>query len=230
MSAVIVSLPAQALPLKGDFVYHRGVGSDPVYYRVHPIDYQGIPAQEVVWENRAMRARHVLRRSDGKPLYTLRENLQRHDSIEVIYARRQGEPTLYRQHSHTGVVERKIRAEGLRDLGSLPVILGAALLHQDEIRFSALNYADGSVYAFRAAVTGYRQMTTASGLVRCALIEVRLDSWMAALLPRVQLVVPLLQAGMPFITYSGPALAGAGGTMSLHLSGITADLAMLKTR
>jgi len=231
MAAVMVSGAALALPVSGDFVYHGGVGSDPVYYRVHPIDYQGIPAQEVVWENSEMRARHVLRQSDGTSLYALREHIQQHDRIEVLYAQHQGEPTLYRHQSNSGLVEREISVKGLRDLGSLPATLGGALQHSDEIRFSALNYADGSVYTFRAALTGYRQITTANGRrIRCALIEVKLDSWMSALLPRVQLVLPVSEsAGMPFIAYSGPSLAGAGGSISLHLSGVTADLAMLTT-
>ncbi|EAU55868.1 hypothetical protein AL013_03705 [Mariprofundus ferrooxydans] len=220
---------ALASPGSGAFVYSSDAGNELVYYQVRLIDFHGVAAREVVWECGSMQARHVLQQSDGKPLYALRKDLQKHEEVEVIYGLHRGEPTLYRRHAGTGVVERRIDQDGLLDLGGLPAMLIPALAGRDVFRFSALNYADGKVYDFRAMPTGYRQVATAAGRVRCALIEVKLDSWLSALTPSVQLVLPLSQAGLPFIAYSGPALAGSG-SISLRLVGASPSLAMLETR
>jgi len=86
-------------------------------------------------------------------------------------------------------------------------------------RFQAINYADGKVYRLKAERRGKQTVTLNGRVIHCTTVKISLDSWLASLMPDVQLTFSDDASVIPFLAYSGPALSGGGNVTLKLLSG-----------
>lgn len=223
---------ASADVVNGDFVYVQEGDGSLLQYQVHEVDYQGVPAWRISWDHEKLRAEHYVRRSDGMPMYVKRTNHALKHTVEISYSQNADVPSIYRMRSENEFIERKIWDTQLRDLGALPqLLLGLDKEASEEgIIFSAINYADGKVYQLKAEQVGYRRVQTAEGGVRCAIFDVKLDSWMSTFVGTTRLLIPLHAQGSNFVSYNGPGLDGVADTWNLKLVGKDTSLALLNEK
>jgi hypothetical protein len=236
LAALFALLPAmsvQAGVVSGSFVYKQSSGGL-IRYHVDAVEYQGTPAWRIAWDCEQIQGEHYIRRSDGAPLYVKRVNHSLQRTVEIEYSLNEAEPTIYRKRSRDEYLERKIRDRDLRDLGAMPQLLqifngGGEIA--DEIRFPAINYDDGKVYALVARQVGFRNVSVEHRRVRCAIYDVKLDSWLAGFVGKTRLLIPEQtdesNLNSNFVTYSGPALDGGDDAWSLRLVGRDKAVAML---
>ncbi|MFQ5519098.1 MAG: hypothetical protein ACE5E3_03755 [Mariprofundus sp.] len=227
----LFSMPAQASVVSGEFIYVQEGDGSFVQYHVNAVDYKGIPAWRVAWDCEQIKAEHYLRQSDGSPLYVKRINHSQKRTVEITYSLNEKEPTVYRKRSENEYIERKIWDTGLRDLGALPqLLLGFAKPDsREDVSFSAINYEDGKVYPLIAEQSGYRTVSLEGERVRCAIYDVKLDSWMATFIGTTRLLIPLPdEQNSNFVSYNGPGLDGVADAWSLKLLGKGSSLAMAK--
>jgi len=100
---------------------------------------------------------------------------------------------------------------------------------QDNIKFSAINYDDGKVYPLVAKKMGYRRVSSDHNSVRCAIYDVKLDSWLSSFVNKTRLLIPLQQGSSNFVTYNGPGLDSVSDAWSLRLIGKSSSLAMAES-
>ncbi|MBN4076677.1 hypothetical protein JYT48_00210 [Mariprofundus ferrooxydans] len=223
--------------VSGDFVYMQESDGSLLQYHVSKVDYQGVEAWEIAWQCDQLTATHYLRISDGKPLYVKRINHALKRTVEITYSQDKNTPTIYRKRSADEFIERKIWNTDLQDLGALPQMLVRIVqgnnqsneskkIDQDNIKFSAINYDDGKVYPLIAKKMGYRHVKTDNDSIRCAIYDVKLDSWMSSFVSKTRLLIPLQHGSSNFVTYNGPGLDSVGDAWSLRLVGKSSSLAM----
>jgi len=220
--------------VSGDFVYMQEGDGSLLQYHVSKVDYQGTAAWLVSWQCEQLTAKHYLRISDGKPLYVKRINHVLNRTVEIMYSQDAKSPTLYRKRSADELVERKIWTADLQDLGTLPQMLvrtvqSSIATDKKKITFSAINYDDGKVYQLVAKHKGFRRIATDDGNMRCAIYDVKLDSWLSSFVSKTRLLIPLQQGSSNFVTYNGPGLDSVGDAWSLRLIGKGSSLAMVTT-
>jgi len=218
--------------VSGDFVYMQEGDGSLLQYHVSKVDYQGVAAWLVSWQCEQLTAKHYLRISDGKPLYVKRINHALKRTVEIIYSQDTKSPTLYRKRSADELVERKIWTTDLQDLGTLPqmlvrIVQSDVVADKKEVTFSAINYDDGKVYQLVAKHKGFRRVTTDISSVRCAIYDVKLDSWLSSFVSKTRLLIPLQQGSSNFVTYNGPGLDSVSDAWSLRLIGKGSSLAMV---
>lgn len=233
--ALILVLPAfsshaSAFVVSGDFVYEQEGDGSLVQYHVNAVDYQGTPAWRIAWDCEQLKAEHFLRRSDGLPLYIKRTNHALKRTVEIHYAQDEKKPTIYRNRSENEFVERKIWDKGLRDLGTLPQLLLASVQPESspDITFSAINYDDGKVYPLIATQAGFKNVRFEGTKVRCAIYDVKLNSWLSTFVDKTRLLIPLQKQSSNFVAYNGPGLDGVADSWSLRLIGRDRTLALLE--
>lgn len=217
--------------VSGNFVYEQEGDGSLLQYHVDKVNYQGIPAWQVSWDCEQLSATHYLRRSDGQPLYVKRINHVLKRTVEIHYSHDPKIPTTYLNQSENERLERKIWNTELQDLGALPQMLVRAVQAQagaktDNIHFSAINYDDGKVYQLVAKHMGFRRVSTDGVSVRCAIYDVKLDSWLSSFVSKTRLLIPLQQGSSNFVTYNGPGLDSVSDAWSLRLVGKSSSLAM----
>jgi len=215
--------------VSGDFVYVQEGDGSLLQYHVSKVDYQGTQAWQISWQCDQLTATHFLRTSDGKPLYVKRVNHVLKRTIEITYSQDADLPTIYRKESADELIERKIWDKELQDLGSLPQILTRVVQSQGEqkkLTFSAINYDDGKVYKLVAKQMGFRRVSTDKDSIRCAIYDVKLDSWLSSFVPKTRLLIPLEKDSSNFVTYNGPGLDSVADAWSLRLVGKGRSLAM----
>jgi len=215
----------------GSFVYVQESNGGLVQYHVDAVDYQGTPAWRIAWDCEQIKAEHFIRRSDGAPLYVKRINHSQERTVEITYSLNDKQPSIYRKRSKDEFLERKIWDKGLRDLGAMPQLLqGFASTGSDEdITFSAINYDDGKVYELIAKQTGFRNVTVEGERVRCAIYDVKLDSWLSSFVGKTRLLIPQKKQSSNFVAYIGPGLDGGSEQWSLRLVGRDKTMAMLES-
>jgi outer membrane protein assembly factor BamB len=224
-----VASSAVAAVVNGNFVYVEEGDGSLLQYHVHEVDFQGVSAWRIFWDHEQLRAEHYVRRSDGMPLYVKRTNHALKHTVEITYSQDADKPCIYRMRSENEYIERKIWDTELRDLGALPQLL-LGLGEEDSekgITFSAINYADGKVYKLKAERVGFRRVKAADGHVRCAIFDVKLDSWMSTFVGTTRLIVPLRAEDSNFVSYSGPGLDGVAESWKLQLVGKDRSVALL---
>jgi len=231
--ALLLVLPAyvaSASVVSGDFVYEQESDGSLIQYQVHAVDYQGTPAWRIAWDCEELKATHYLRRSDGRPLYIKRINHSLKRTVEISYSQDESKPTIYRNRSENEFIERKIWDKGLRDLGTLPQLLLASVQPESsqDITFSAINYDDGKVYQLIAKQAGFKNVSSEGQRVRCAIYDVKLDSWLSTFVAKTRLLIPLQKHSSNFVAYSGPGLDGVADSWSLRLIGRDRSLALLE--
>jgi len=64
--------------------------------------------------------------------------------------------------------------------------------------------------------------------VRCAIYEVKVDSWLSVFVGKTRLLIPINGQNSNFVAYSGPGLDGVTDFWSLRLTGRDKTVAMLK--
>jgi len=217
--------------VSGDFVYMQEGDGSLLEYHVSKVDYQGIEAWMIAWQCDQLTATHYLRASDGKPLYVKRINHALKRTVEITYSQDKATPTIYRKKSADELIERKIWNTDLQDLGALPQMLVRIVQFntesdQDKITFSAINYDDGKVYPLVAKKMGYRRVSSNNTSVRCAIYDVKLDSWLSSFVAKTRLLIPLQQGSSNFVAYNGPGLDSVSDAWSLRLVGKGSSLAM----
>ncbi len=220
---------AAADVINGDFVYVQEGDGSLLQYHVHEVNFQGVPAWRISWDHQKMRAEHYVRRSDGMPIYVKRINHVLKQTVEITYSQDADKPCIYRMRNENEYIERKIWDTKLRDLGALPqLLLGLGKDgSKQNISFPAINYADGKVYKLIAKQVGYRRVKTAEGSIRCAIYDVKLDSWMSTFVKTTRLIIPLQAKNSNFISYNGPGLDGVADRWKLQLVGRDTSLALL---
>ncbi len=224
--------------VSGDFVYVQEGDGSLLQYHVSKVDYQGTQVWLVSWQCEQLTATHYLRISDGKPLYVKRINHALKRTIEISYSQDADTPTIYRKSSADETLERKIWDTDLQDLGALPQMLvrlvqSEAVNQSDKqnITFSAINYDDGKVYQLVAKQMGFRRVSTAEDeIIRCAIYDVKLDSWLSSFVTKTRLLIPLQNGNSNFITYNGPGLDSVADAWSLRLVGTGRSLAMTQSQ
>ncbi|MDQ6968899.1 MAG: hypothetical protein Q9M16_00125 [Mariprofundus sp.] len=229
----------QIAAVTGDFVYMQEGDGSLLQYSVSKVDYQGTAAWLIAWQCDQLSASHYLRISDGKPLYVKRINHALNRTVEITYSQDKNTATIYRKQSADELIERKIWNTDLQDLGALPQMLirivqaakqgDQSNTDQDNITFSAINYDDGKVYPLIAKKMGYRRIASANSSVRCAIYDVKLDSWMSSFVAKTRLLIPLQQGSSNFVTYNGPGLDSVSDAWSLRLVGKSSALAMAES-
>jgi hypothetical protein len=224
-----VASNAVAAVVNGNFVYVQEGDGSLLQYHVHEVDFQGVSAWRISWNHEQLRAEHYVRRSDGMPLYVKRTNHALKHTVEITYSQKADKPCIYRMRSENEYIERKIWDTTLRDLGALPqLLLGLGTeAPKAGVSFSAINYADGKVYKLIAKQVGYRRVKTAEGSVRCAIYDVKLDSWMSTFVKTTRLIIPLQAENNNFVSYSGPGLDGVADSWKLQLVGKGRPVALL---
>ncbi len=220
--------------VSGDFVYMQEGDGSLLQYHVSKVDYQGVEAWMIAWQCDQLSATHYLRVSDGKPLYIKRINHILKRTIEITYSQDKSIPTIYRKRSADEFIERKIWNTELQDLGALPqmlvrIVQSSTESKQDNIKFSAINYDDGKVYPLVAKKMGYRRVSSDHNSVRCAIYDVKLDSWLSSFVNKTRLLIPLQQGSSNFVTYNGPGLDSVSDAWSLRLIGKSSSLAMAES-
>ena len=224
-----LSSSAIAAVVNGNFVYVQEGDGSLLQYHVHDVDYQGVAAWRISWDHEQLRAEHYVRRSDGMPLYVKRTNHALKHTVEITYSQNADKPCIYRMRSKNVYIERKIWDTKLRDLGAMPqLLLGLGKDSPKEgILFSVINYADGKVYKLIAKQVGHRRVKTAEGSVRCAIYDVKLDSWMSTFVKTTRLIIPLQAENNNFVSYDGPGLDGVAESWTLLLVGKDRPVALL---
>ena len=222
---------SQRAVVSGDFVYVQEGDGSLLQYHVSQVDYQGTAAWLIAWQCEQLTASHYLRLSDGKPLYVKRINHALNRTVEIIYSQAADSPTIYRKRSADELIERKIWRTDLQDLGTLPQMLIRAVQSNIEsdkkkITFSAINYDDGKVYQLVAKHKGFRRVTAEHESLRCAIYDVKLDSWLSSFVAKTRLLIPLQQGTSNFVSYNGPGLDSVSEAWSLRLIGKGSSLAM----
>jgi len=228
--APMMAVNANASVVGGSFVYVQESNGGLIQYHVDKVDYHGTPAWRIGWDCEQIQAEHFVRRSDGKPLYVKRVNHSLNRTVEINYSLKDDQPSIYHMRSKNEYLERKIWDKNLRDLGALPQLLqgfGQTESGQD-VSFSAINYDDGKVYPLIAKQTGFRSMTIEGVRVRCAIYDVKLDSWLSSFVGKTRLLIPLQTKNSNFVAYTGPGLDGADKQWSLRLLGRNKTIAMLE--
>jgi len=228
------SAASDSAVVSGDFVYVQEGDGSLLQYHVSKVDYQGAEAWKISWQCDQLTATHYLRTSDGKPLYVKRINHALKRTVEITYSQNADKPTIYRRSSDNELVERKIWATDLQDLGALPQMLVSLVQSQsgsanniEEIGFSAINYDDGKVYKLVAKQMGFRRVSTQEDVsIRCAIYDVTLDSWLSSFVTKTRLLIPLQKGSSNFVTYNGPGLDSVADAWSLRLVGTGRSLAM----
>lgn len=220
---------AVAAVVNGSFIYLQEGDGSLLQYHVHEVDFQGVPAWRISWNHEQLKAEHYVRRSDGMPMYIKRTNHALKHTVEITYSQNADTPCIYRMRSENVYIERKIWDTELRDLGALPqLLLGLGTdSRKSGLSFSAINYADGKVYKLIAKQLGYRRVKTAEGIVRCAIYDVKLDSWMSAFVKTTRLIIPVQAENNNFVSYSGPGLDGVSDSWKLQLVGKNHPVALL---
>lgn len=226
----LMSTPSNADVVGGSFVYVQESNGGLIQYHVDAVDYKGIPAWRIAWDCEQIQAEHFIRRSDGAPLYVKRNNHSLHRTVEILYSLNDKQPSIYRKRSKDEFLERKIWAKGLRDLGAMPQLLqGFANTESgDDITFSAINYDDGKVYDLVARQVGFRNVTVEGERVRCAIYDVKLDSWLSAFVGKTRLLIPQKTQNSNFVAYTGPGLDSGSEQWTLRLVGRDKTMAMLE--
>jgi len=229
LMAPFMAMNAHAEVVGGSFVYVQESDGNLIQYHVDAVDYKGTPAWRIAWDCEQIQAEHFVRRSDGKPLYVKRINHSQNRTVEISYSLKDNQPSIYRKHSKDEFLERKIWDKGLRDLGALPQLLQGFSQPESgqDISFSAINYDDGKVYALIAKQTGFRSVTVEGERVRCAIYDVKLDSWLSTFVGKTRLLIPLKTRDSNFVAYTGPGLDGGSHPWSLRLIGKGKTVAML---
>ncbi|MDQ6996582.1 MAG: hypothetical protein Q9M82_03875 [Mariprofundus sp.] len=97
----------------------------------------------------------------------------------------------------------------------------------DDITFSAINYDDGKVYKLIAKQSGFRNVMVEGERVRCAIYDVKLNSWLASFIGKTRLLITLKKQKSSFVSYTGPGLDGGSEQWSLRLIGSDKTVAML---
>jgi len=214
----------------GSFVYVQESNGDLIQYHVDAVDYQGTPAWRIAWDCEQIKAEHFIRRSDGAPLYVKRINHSLNRTVEINYSLNDKDPSIYKKRSKDEFLERKIWDKGLRDLGAMPQLLQGFVNIEsgDDISFSAINYDDGKVYELIAKQTGFRNVTVEGERVRCAIYDVKLDSWLSTFVGKTRLLIPQKTQRSNFVAYIGPGLDGGSKQWSLRLVGRNKTMAMLE--
>jgi len=213
----------------GSFVYVQESSGSIIRYHVDAVDYQGTPAWRIAWDCEQIKAEHFIRRSDGAPLYVKRVNHSLNRTVEILYSLNDKQPSIYRKRSKNEFLERKIWDKDLRDLGAMPQLLQGFAQSDSgqDITFSAINYDDGKVYELIARQTGFRNVTVEGERVRCAIYEVKLDSWLSTFVAKTRLLIPQKAKNINFVAYAGPGLDGGSDRWSLRLVGRDKTMAML---
>jgi len=220
--------------VSGNFVYVQEGDGSLLQYHVSKVDYQGTEAWQVSWQCDQLTATHLIRTSDGKPLYVKRINHALNRTIEITYSQNAENPTIYRKSSINETIERKIWDTDLQDLGALPQMLVRLVqsqshpdINKEKIAFSAINYDDGKVYSLVAKQMGFRRVSTKEDeIIRCAIYDVKLDSWLSSFVTKTRLLIPLQKGSSNFVTYNGPGLDSVADAWSLRLVGTARSLAM----
>ena len=232
---LLPAITASAAVVSGSFVYAQESDGSLIQYRVDAVDYQGTPAWRIAWDCDKINAEHYVRRSDGAPLYVKRINHSLKRTVEIVYSLDAKKPNVYRKRTEDEYIERKIWDKNLRDLGVIPQLLmgfGRTASDSDkpvaDLTFSAINYDDGKVYALIAKQTGFRTVTVEGDRVRCAIYEVKLNSWLASFVSKTRLLISHQAANSNFVSYSGPSLDGSDQDWSLRLVGKDKAVAMLE--
>ena len=218
--------------VSGNFIYARaGAGGQEssISYQVEAANYHGIEAWRIAWSDARMDAVHYIRRGDGAPLYTRRVNHVRQETVQISYSLDPAKPHIYRRETPNETLVRRIHQPGLIDMGTLPQVLSGlqATRESGKLRFFAIDYSDGQVYALVARRVGYAKLANAGAGVRCAIYEANLDSWKAAFNPAVHLDVPTRAGLANFAAYSGPDPAGSGEITTLRMLSRSSDVAAL---
>jgi len=234
--ALTASAASESAVVSGDFVYVQEGDGSLLQYHVNKVDYHGTEAWQISWQCDQLTATHYLRTSDGKPLYIKRINHALKRTVEITYSQNADTPTIYRKISANETIERKIWDTDLQDLGALPQILIRLVQSQpgsdnniENIEFSAINYDDGKVYKLLAEQMGFRRVsTTGNESIRCAIYDVKLNSWLSSFVTKTRLLIPLQKGSSNFVTYNGPGLDSVADAWSLRLVGKGQALAMLK--
>lgn len=223
---------AQADVVGGSFVYVQESNGALIRYHVDPVDYQGTPAWRIAWDCEQIKAEHFIRRSDGAPLYVKRINHSLKRTVEISYSLDAKQPTIYRKKSQDEFLERKLWDKGLRDLGAMPQLLQGYVKRDgdEEVSFSAINYDDGKVYPLVAERSGYRNVTIEGERVRCAIYDVKLDSWLASFVGKTRLLIPQQTHNSNFVAYTGPGLDSGSEQWSIRLVGRDKAVAMLNRK
>ncbi len=225
----LMSINVNAGVVGGSFVYVQESNGGLIQYHVDAVDYQGTPAWRIAWDCEQIKAEHFIRRSDGAPLYVKRINHSMQRTVEIMYSLNDKSPSIYRKRSKDEFLERKIWDKNLRDLGAMPQLLQgfANTGSGEDIKFSAINYDDGKVYELIAKQTGFRSVTVEGERVRCAIYEVKLDSWLSTFVAKTRLLIPQKADSSNFVAYTGPGLDGGPEQWSLRLVGRDKTVAML---
>jgi len=233
LSATAASINSDSAIVGGDFVYVQEGDGSLLQYHVSKVDYQGTEAWLISWQCEQLTATHYLRTSDGTPLYVKRINHALKRTIEITYSQDADTPTFYRKSSADELIERKIWDTGLQDLGALPQMLVRLVQNQtgnqsskQKITFSAINYDDGKVYKLIAKRMGFRRISTENETIRCAIYDVKLDSWLSSFVAKTRLLIPLQKGSSNFVTYNGPGLDSVADAWALRLIGKGHSLAM----
>ncbi len=226
----LMSMHANAGVVGGSFIYVQESNGGLIQYHVDAVDYQGTPAWRIAWDCEQIKAEHFIRRSDGAPLYVKRINHSLQRTVEILYSLNGKQPSIYRKHSKDEFLERKIWDKGLRDLGAMPQLLQgfANLKSGGDITFSAINYDDGKVYELVAQQVGFRNVMVEGERVRCAIYDVKLDSWLSTFVGKTRLLIPQKTKSSNFVAYTGPGLDSGSEQWSLRLVGRDKTMAMLE--
>lgn len=109
---------------------------------------------------------------------------------------------------------------GLTDLGMLPQLLLGTVGHGalKDVHFKSTDYETGRVYDMVAAHAGFKRLRFHSQLVRCAIYDIGIDSWLSVFSRCIRIVIPLRPGLANFFPYDGPSLTGSGGQVFLLLT------------
>jgi len=229
MLVPFATVTASAEVVGGSFVYVQESNGSLISYHVDQVDFHGTQAWRIAWDCEQIKAEHFIRRSDGAPLYVKRMNHSLNRTVEISYSQDSKQPTIYRKKSKDEFLERKIWDRGLRDLGAMPQLLQGVVGSDSDadVNFSAINYDDGKVYPLTAERSGFRNITVEGERVRCAIYDVKLDSWLSGFVGKTRLLIPLAAHKSNFVAYTGPGLDSGSSQWSIRLVGRDKAVAML---
>jgi len=226
LTATAASINSDSAIVSGDFVYVQEGDGSLLQYHVSKVDYQGTEAWLISWQCEQLTATHYLRTSDGKPLYVKRINHALKRTVEITYSQDADTPTFYRKSSEDELIERKIWDTDLQDLGALPQMLVRLVQNQTGNQSDKQKITFSAVYKLVAKRKGFRRVSTENETIRCAIYDVKLDSWLSSFVAKTRLLIPLQKGSSNFVTYNGPGLDSVADAWALRLVGKGHSLAM----
>jgi len=231
------SEPAGIAVVAGDFLYAQSilrtghsVAVQAVRYQARADSYHNIPAWRIDIRSTEVDTVLYMRMDGGAPLYLKRTNHGLKRTVEIQYSLFPGEAHIYRRHTPDEDYQRKIRVDELVDVSMLPQLLLAAVAQGSvrDLRFKSIDYKSGNVYDMIAEHAGFKRQLFNGQWIRCAIFDIKVDSWLSAFSHRIRIIIPLAYGLANFVSYNGPAYSGSGVQVSLHLTGIGTRLAVNK--